>query len=1297
MPAALSASSLTPTSEFTCLLDYYAGRRAYRYLLHACSTTLTTAPSHPEARFYRAFALSCEQSSSEAIRELEQMVRENNGNGDYTLAATAAIIAAYRGGRGRLEKEGLEKWKEQLKALSKTSDVPSLLIAGRYFLHARKDKQAKQCLEKLLSRQPSHGQAATYLAMLQARTGNSRWIKKAGSTVETLLSALASGSEQRVDINAALLGSLILTDRRDWQRAVQHLNSVIVAYPSFTPALVEKSSLLFLQREYEESLVLSYRVVQRDNQHVFALFAIVLYFLVKEGAGSVSAKERLSDLQSALDKCEPANDFLYAHWATIIARLTHRNRPILQMTLQMLQTVSKQKANAGSASASAAASPTAASPSSPSAPLLIEQAYQYFLMDDLVTASSLYQQASKLEDSSEDGAGGGGREGEGGKAADGGGSAHMQALIGLIRIKLRSGRWKEASEELDFLSDLTGSQVLSNAANEERKEREGDASRLEVGLLRATLAYHWERDVAKASALLLEWAVYHRKLQQLAGGVDWEDPYSHHYDLLLALQPHLIVEVVQLALFLLPSEPAQHGDPPSPLLSSCLSLLSLLLAVIPGHLHAQILQAKLLYLAADFTAASASISTALSLDATNASAHLLCSYLALQAEDYKQSSAELEQARSYDFDVRNTAHYHVLKARLLVASGQLDDAAKVLLAAMELPGVKRPEGQAAATTGKTAGKRLSGKGLSDAAASSAASSVGRAAFPLTDDDRLSIFLELAGVYSALGQLPEASRTMAEAQAAFASSSSSSSAATRLLMAEVDLHCKRKEFDAALTLLRTVDADSRFYTRAKVRMADIFLHHKKSRAAFIAAFVDLCTVAPSLHNLGLLAEAHMAVQEPEAAIATYERALEAISTREREQEGSVSSSASDSGDDGSLTVSAIYSRIGQAMIATHDYRRAVEYYEEAVRGEEERDRQREERGLRPHPHVCLLLQDLAALYHRIKQYDDAAATVAKALEASKAKRSTSASTQGQSDTYGVDDVALLQLDVKSWTLLSAVHRANSADEALLAALNTAFSLQTQLLSLLPSSSPQLAAEREVSSSLSHQLASYYQAQQANSEQAVLHYHEALKTSPSSIPSLLALSQLHFALNEYDAAQQTLLSLLRIQPEHAEASLLLAELMYEKSEYDAAIYHFTQLLDREQGRYEALSKMISCLRRSGRLQDAPKYIAICEKAVTGAADSGSGSKAKSAAAEGKGADAAAGGKRRGGSDDDIVHYPTAPRAALLQGAAGLLHQHAALCPGPLQLQPQGPRVGPAVAVPHDGHLPQPGPPGPVHRGH
>ena len=1207
-PPALSPSSLSPTSEFSCLLDYLATRRAHRSLLHHCSLTLTTTPGHTEARFYRSFALIHSHSQTDAIRELDQLNRADHSNGQYALAATAAILAAYRGvaggpgGKAKVDKESVEKYKEQLKQLSKTSDAASLLVAGRYFVHAGKDKQAKQCLDKILSKHNSNVTAAVYLAHLNVRSGQQRSVKKALLSLDTLITTMRD-QKAGVDIGAHLLTAWIYGQRGEYSFALDYLNAVIVAYPNFTPALIEKSVVLLCMRNYDESVSLSHRILQKENDNIFALFHVVIYFLLKEGSGggtggqnSLSSKERLNDLLFALQKTESGNSFFYLHFAAIIARLTYnKNKPILTLTLQLLDSVSKQRQKDNLP---------------PSAALLIEQAYQQLLLDESMTAVGLYTQASRLEEGGEgSGAGGGGGDDDGGSSGGGGSSAHMSALLGVIRCKVRQSRWKEASEELDFLADLSSSQVLKEGG-------ETEATKLELLYLKAALAVHYERDTAKASQLIIDWSTLHRSIQQTGGGDGgsghthrFADMYNRSYDHLIAMQPQLLIDVVQLSLHLLPNEPKEKGDPPSQLLSVGLALLAQLLASFPGHLQAFVLQAKLQFLSADYTAASVSLSAALTLDPTSSAAHLLSAYVSLYQEAYKQCSASLEQSRSYDFEVRNTVQYHWLKARLLVVAGQMDDAMKVLLAAMDLPGVKGPgSGNSGGMT-----KRGSGKG-GDLGLGSGASGGGKGAFPLTDDDRLSVYLELAAVHGALGQLAEATRVMNEAKAQFVTSNGSSakannnSTATRLLMAEVELHLQRKEYDAALSLLRSVDSESAYHTRAKVKQADILLTHKRSKKAYVGCYEDLCVLDGSLHHMLLLAEAYARVQEMDAAIAAYERALSMVQQREREEEEAGTVAAA--GDAAAVSSSDIYSRIGKAMVATHDYRRAVDYFEEAVRTEEEKDAQRAQRNQPLTLNTTQLLLDLVALYVKMKQYDAATQTIQKALEDSRAKRTarlgadTTAATADGQEVYGIDDVPLLQLDVKAHTLLSQVHAACNAHEQLLQTLNTAYALQSQLLALLPSSSAQLTAERETSSSLCYQLANYYQSHQSNHEQAILYYHEALKANPTSHTSLLALAQLFFSLNEYEQAEQTLLSLLRLQPAHRTATLLLAELMYERNEADAAIYHFTSLLEKDGRRYDALAKMITILKRSGRLSDAGKYIGICEKAVTGSSGGANG---------------------------------------------------------------------------------------------
>ena len=66
---------------------------------------------------------------------------------------------------------------------------------------------------------------------------------------------------------------------------------------------------------------------------------------------------------------------------------------------------------------------------------------------------------------------------------------------------------------------------------------------------------------------------------------------------------------------------------------------------------------------------------------------------------------------------------------------------------------------------------------------------------------------------------------------------------------------------------------------------------------------------SPHTCLLLGDAYMSIQEPEKAIEVYETALRK-----------------------NLRDSALASKIGQALVKTHNYGKAINYYEASLRGE-----------------------------------------------------------------------------------------------------------------------------------------------------------------------------------------------------------------------------------------------------------------------------------------------------------------------------------------------------------------------------
>jgi len=53
------------------------------------------------------------------------------------------------------------------------------------------------------------------------------------------------------------------------------------------------------------------------------------------------------------------------------------------------------------------------------------------------------------------------------------------------------------------------------------------------------------------------------------------------------------------------------------------------------------------------------------------------------------------------------------------------------------------------------------------------------------------------------------------------------------------------------------------------------------------------------------------------------------------------------------------------------------------------------------------------------------------------------------------------------------------------------------------------------------------------------------------------------------------------------------MFRKNESDAAMYHYQQLLEKKKTHYQALSKLITLLRRAGKMEDAPRFLKLAER--------------------------------------------------------------------------------------------------------
>lgn len=124
---------------------------------------------------------------------------------------------------------------------------------------------------------------------------------------------------------------------------------------------------------------------------------------------------------------------------------------------------------------------------------------------------------------------------------------------------------------------------------------------------------------------------------------------------------------------------------------------------------------------------------------------------------------------------------------------------------------------------------------------------------------------------------------------------------------------------------------------------------KDRNNYTRCYLEILDAKSSVENFKMVAQALMDIQEPEEAIQYYERALE----RQSEDTNLVR-------------------EVGRALVMTHDYNRAVKYYETRLQED---------------PKLLDLRTDLANLYYKLKAFDHSKRVLIEALKYIKAQESS----------------------------------------------------------------------------------------------------------------------------------------------------------------------------------------------------------------------------------------------------------------------------------------------------------------------
>ncbi|XP_060828682.1 tetratricopeptide repeat protein 21B-like [Bombus pascuorum] len=583
-------------------------------------------------------------------------------------------------------------------------------------------------------------------------------------------------------------------------------------------------------------------------------------------------------------------------------------------------------------------------------------------------------------------------------------------------------------------------------------------------------------------------------------------PYG--YDYMKKLNPDLCLEISkQRLVYSVTSDVTNSEENVSNYKEPSLYLLEQLSEAYPGLSISQLLLSKAKMQSGNLEESSYILRNLLdNVDSSNAEAHLLMAQILARQGNYQSASQSLEVGLSYNFKIRDNPIYHLITGMVQKETNDIEGSITSFQLAMSLAEMQ------------------SHKNTSEAS-------------DISTSDMATLYLELISAYGKMRHFNEAIDIIQDANIKLGNTSEKG----RILIGNAELLLEMGELDGAIDCLAKVTSDQLYYLQAHTRLAEINLKHKKDRLAFAMCFRELVEHCPGPKTYSMLGDAYISIQEPERAIEAYEQALKQNPTNKVH----------------------IASKLGKALIKTHQYTKAINYYRDVMKQENFKS----------------LKLDLAKLFIKLKQYDKAEATLVQELQ------------------DGRRDSDLKSLEVRSQLLLLLAKTREKADNinGALSALKEAKENQHRYIQRMGGSN--LEEEKQLLANICLTMADHSSSLR-DYDQAITYYKEALNHKPADVNALLSLAKLYMQTNNLDRCAQSCTALLNADPNNEAASIMMADLAFRKVDFDTAAFHFRQLLLKQPTYWTALARLIEVSRRTGDMDDLEEWLHRAELGMSGA---------------------------------------------------------------------------------------------------
>lgn len=525
----------------------------------------------------------------------------------------------------------------------------------------------------------------------------------------------------------------------------------------------------------------------------------------------------------------------------------------------------------------------------------------------------------------------------------------------------------------------------------------------------------------------------------------------------------------------------------------------------------------------------------LQLAPNNAAALVALAKVEISRRNITQANRALEQALSGDFSVRSVPLFRLVQATVRAQEDKVEEATSELESIVQLPEFKQ--------AGSTEGGH--GRMATDS-------------LRLADDDIVAAFVVLAGMLSKHGRQKEARKVLANAKVMFAGTNQE----VQVLIASSQLAVERNDFDSAIRMLDKINEDSPTFLRAQLIKAEILLNNSRDKEGFTKCYQELVDRNPTTDTYSLLGEAYLRILNPEAAVSAFKEAF-------RRDPRNVS----------------LRARIGKALVATHEYHQAIDFYESSLRdmGNQSSPSKHSVQGSPSKQFANAgesvpLAHDLAKLYIKLGRMESASRVLTRILHNEDCK-----------------DSADMREDIQTLRLLSTVQLSNNQPfKEVIDTLRKAKELQREVVNTLRANSMTTAdivdAERQILSDICCTMGRCCMNEPGNDDAAEKCFLEALQHNPQNTKGMYDMASLRFRRGENEQCAMQCNKILLANPGDEEAAVMLADILFrdETKDVECCVEPLEKLLKDHPNHYNALQKLIAYLRRLGKMERVPPFV-------------------------------------------------------------------------------------------------------------